>query len=85
MSEIPFYLKEYDPDILKSLIVEKVDHDKGTFDYKIEYYDPTDDNPEHKCDETGLVLKKGTGKELLHGHRGFLKVKQKMKKTCTPQ
>ena len=62
MSEIPFYLKKYDPDILKRLIVGNVNYDKGTFDYEIEYYDPTDDNPKHKRDENGLVLKKGTGK-----------------------
>ena len=58
---MPFYLRKYDPDILQSLTVEHVDKEKGTFRYRIVFYDPTDDDPDHPRDETGLVKKTATG------------------------
>lgn len=61
MSDIPFYLKSYDPDILRSLTVTDIDVEKGIFKYNILFYDPTDDDFDHKSDETGLVLKKASG------------------------
>ncbi len=59
MSNIPFYLRKYDADILKSISVIDVDKNKGLFKYKIVFYDPTDDV--NVADGTGLVKKSATG------------------------
>ena len=58
---IPFYLQEYDPQILEELKFENIiDFKEGTFRFTIIFVDPTDDGPEHGYDETGIVKRIAT-------------------------